>query len=320
MADGAQTDPSLNKVEHLDENISAKRVVIYAWDGSNNQRLLVDGSGNLKVVSSGGGGGAVTIADGADVTLGAKADAKSTATDTTPITLVQILKQISASVQAPPSQAVTNAGTFVVQATLAVETTKVIGTVNQGTSPWVTNDPGIPDTLGQKAMAASTGVVIASDQSAIPVTGTFFQTTQPVSLATNTPDVTDRSARLLGHVTIDNASIAVTGAFFQGTQPVSVAATVVTKETRSTTPAQTSPSVGNTNTSILALNVNRLGATIYNEGTAICYMILGSTATTTSYTLQIAVGGYYELPFGYTGAVAGITSASTAQLRVTELT
>lgn len=71
-------------------------------------------------------------ADGANVTLGAKADAKSTATDTTAISAMSVLKQISASVQAPPSQAVTNAGTFAVQAatTLAAETTKVIGTVN----------------------------------------------------------------------------------------------------------------------------------------------------------------------------------------------
>jgi len=34
-------------------------------------------------------------------------------------------------------------------------------------------------------------------------------------------DISDRVARLLGHVTVDNASIAVTGAFFQATQPVS---------------------------------------------------------------------------------------------------
>lgn len=60
--------------------------------------------------------GAVTEADGANTTLGAKADAKSTATDTTAITAMSVLKQISASVQAPPSQAVTNAGTFAVQA------------------------------------------------------------------------------------------------------------------------------------------------------------------------------------------------------------
>lgn len=58
-----------------------------------------------------------SIADGAMVTLGTKADAKSTATDTTAVTIMQVLKQISASVQAPPSQAVTNAGTFAVQNT-----------------------------------------------------------------------------------------------------------------------------------------------------------------------------------------------------------
>jgi hypothetical protein len=35
----------------------------------------------------------------------------------------------------------------------------------------------------------------------IAVTGTFWQATQPVSLATNTPDVTDRAGRVLGVVT-----------------------------------------------------------------------------------------------------------------------
>lgn len=47
----------------------------------------------------GGGGGATTIADGASVTLGSKADAKSTATDTTAVTIMSVLKQVSASIQ-----------------------------------------------------------------------------------------------------------------------------------------------------------------------------------------------------------------------------
>lgn len=72
MSDGAQTDPSLNKTEHIDENISAKRAAVYAHDGSNWQRLQVDGSGNLKTVSSGSaitnyaletGGNLATITD-----------------------------------------------------------------------------------------------------------------------------------------------------------------------------------------------------------------------------------------------------------------
>lgn len=53
------------------------------------------------VADSLAGNVAVTQADGADVTLGAKADAKSTATDTTAITVMQVLKEISAMAQAP---------------------------------------------------------------------------------------------------------------------------------------------------------------------------------------------------------------------------
>lgn len=64
--------------------------------------------------------------------------------------------------------------------------------------------------LGQTTMVGSTPVVFASNQSALPVTGSFWQTTQPVS----------------GSITIANASLAVTGAFFQATQPVSIAGSV----------------------------------------------------------------------------------------------
>jgi uncharacterized protein YjbI with pentapeptide repeats len=53
---------------------------------------------------------AVSIADGSAVTLGAKADNKSAATDTTAITAMQVLKEISYMLQNPASQAVT--GTF----------------------------------------------------------------------------------------------------------------------------------------------------------------------------------------------------------------
>lgn len=64
----------------------------------------------------------VTIAsdDTLVVTIGAKTDAKSTATDGTAVSAMQVLKQISASVQAPPSQPVTNTGTFAVQAAATI--------------------------------------------------------------------------------------------------------------------------------------------------------------------------------------------------------
>ena len=122
---------------------------------------IIADSGSTTAVT---GNVASTVADGANVTLGAKADAKSTATDTTAISIMSVLKQISASVQAPPSQAVTNAGTFAVQATLAAETTKVIGTVNQGTSPWIIS--GAVTNAGtfavQATLAAETTKVIGT--------------------------------------------------------------------------------------------------------------------------------------------------------------
>jgi len=79
---------------------------------------LAGGAGLVSGYGGGGGsggGGAVTSVDGGLATLGTTTDAKSTATDATSVTAMQVLKQISASVQAPASQAVTNAGTFATQ-------------------------------------------------------------------------------------------------------------------------------------------------------------------------------------------------------------
>lgn len=130
-----------------------------------------------------------TEADGANVTLGAKTDAKSTATDATSVSAMQVLKQISASVQAPPSQAVTNAGTFPVQATLAAETTKVIGTVNiaSGQSLAANQSTNIAQINGVTPLmgAGNTGtgsprVTIASDQASIPVAATLAAETTKV--------------------------------------------------------------------------------------------------------------------------------------------
>lgn len=57
----------------------------------------------------------------------------------------------------------------------------------------------LPAALGQTTMPNSLAVVIASNQSAVPVSGTFWQATQPVSLAAAV-DVSDRAVRLVGVV------------------------------------------------------------------------------------------------------------------------
>ncbi len=118
-------------------NVAASQTIGISAGSAVIGHVIVDTAPSTAVTNVGTFAVQAAEADGANVTLGAKADAKSTATDTTAISVMSVLKQISASVQAPPSQAVTNAGTFATQSTLAAETTKVIGTVNQGTSPWV---------------------------------------------------------------------------------------------------------------------------------------------------------------------------------------
>lgn len=71
--------------------------------------ILVEEVTNLPLAVDLGNGTAAlrivgTIADGANSTLGSKTDAKSIATDATPVSGMQVLKQISSSVQAPVQQ------------------------------------------------------------------------------------------------------------------------------------------------------------------------------------------------------------------------
>jgi hypothetical protein len=78
-----------------------------------------------------------------------------------------------------------------------------------------------------------------------------------------------------------------------------------------------------TSTTLLASNVNRKGAHLYNESTAILYLGLTASAVSlTSYTVQVAAQGYFELPNTrlYTGQLTGIWAAANGNVRVTELT
>lgn len=129
-----------------------------------------------------------TMIDGASVTIGSKADAKSSATDTTAITIMQVLKQISASVQAPglPTGASTETslGTRLSEADFdtktgsLTETAPASDTASSGVNGRLQRIAQrltslialVPTSLGQKTKAASFAVTIASDQDALAVT------------------------------------------------------------------------------------------------------------------------------------------------------
>ncbi len=73
---------------------------------------------------------------------------------------------------------------------------------------------------------------------------------------------------------------------------------------------------------LLAANTARKGASIANTSTSILYLrIGGGTATaTTGHSVQMAANTYFELPYGYTGAITGIWVAANGQANVTEYT
>lgn len=78
-----------------------------------------------------------------------------------------------------------------------------------------------------------------------------------------------------------------------------------------------------TSVTLLPANLNRKGASIFNDSTSVLYLLQGGngTASITNYTLQIAAGGFYALPppYIYTGLITGIWSAANGAARVTEL-
>jgi hypothetical protein len=73
---------------------------------------------------------------------------------------------------------------------------------------------------------------------------------------------------------------------------------------------------------LLAANANRLGATVYNAADRILYLVLGNTtASTSTYSLQIAAGGFYEVPYSFTGQIRGIwASGGSGAAKITEIT
>ena len=110
------------------------------------------------------------------------------------------------------------------------------GAAAEATLAGVRTDLGTDGTTPPIVLGAGTGVrgwlrsIYEKLTGTLQVTGTFFQATQPVSIAVNTPDVTDRAARLLGVV----ASIA--GALPAGTNSIGTTiGPALTKGTQSAT-------------------------------------------------------------------------------------
>jgi hypothetical protein len=234
---------------------------------------------------TGGGGGAVTEADGANVTLGAKADAKSTATDTTAITLMSVAKQISASIQAVATSVAgaQPAGTAIIGKVGIDQTTP--GTTNgvqvnaalpvgANVIGGVTQADGASVTLGAKADAKST----ATDTTAITLMSVAKQISASIqAAAASLAAALPAGEAHLGEV--GNNEITLTSA---------ITSTVVTYTT--------SQSIGGL---LTITNAARVSSTAGAPGTSglIQKAVLGSSVTN---TVQVDVVWFNANPTGST--------------------
>jgi hypothetical protein len=100
----------------------------------------------------------------------------------------------------------------------------------------------------------------------------------------------------------------------------SAAVTASVREIGARTTVVSSANGSVTNFTVLAANGTRKKASFYKEGGSTCYIKLGATASTTSYTVAIGNNGYFETPDGYTGQVDIIFSNNAGVVRVTEIT
>lgn len=88
----------------------------------------------------------------------------------------------------------------------------------------------------------------------------------------------------------------------------------------SNTAVPTNVTAAATSNTIMAANSNRKGGTIWNNSTARLYLELGASASLTVFTAILEAGGYYEVPFNYTGTISGIWTAANGNALVRELT
>jgi hypothetical protein len=85
-------------------------------------------------------------------------------------------------------------------------------------------------------------------------------------------------------------------------------------------PAATEANVASsaTNVTLFSAGINANGRTIFNDSTAVLYVKFGTTASATSYTVQIAAGGYYEFPQPvYAGQVDALWASANGNARLT---
>lgn len=76
-----------------------------------------------------------------------------------------------------------------------------------------------------------------------------------------------------------------------------------------------------TSVALFASNPAAKTRQVKNDSTAVLYLKYGTTASATSYTVDLVAGAYFEFPSPlYSGAVDGIWASANGSARTTEVT
>lgn len=178
--------------------------------------------------------------------------------------------------QAVVSANVTNSVTIGSCATHGVTIGNTSVTVN-GTFWQATQPVSLASLPALAAGTAQIGSVTASITGTVPVSGTFYQATQPVSLA-SIPALAAGSSQI-GAVTVSAVSSTVTVASVQGSSATTTTFTSLTSST-----------------SLASASSTRKCLTVFNEGAGTLYISPTATCTTVSYQVRLSSGDYWECP------------------------
>jgi CMP-2-keto-3-deoxyoctulosonic acid synthetase len=123
--------------------------------------------------------------------------------------------------------------------------------------------------------------------------------------------------KLVANSGIDIGDVTLNNALNSGTVDAN---TIRVVDAGAANAAVTSVTAATAATALKAANASRLGLTIFNNSTSVLYVKFGTTASATDFSIKMAANSYYEVPFGYNGAVTGIwVAADGGAALVTEI-
>jgi hypothetical protein len=201
----------------------------------------------------------------------------------------------------------------------SLNATVVQGTAAANSGAWtvkITDGTNNPAVMSSSPAGTEYGLVTrnipSGSQTVISGTAANFlaQVSQPTAASLNATVIGSGSAGSpsAGVVTVQGIA---------GGTAIPVSGTItVAKATSSTV---TSVAASTSNVTLLAVNANRLGASIYNDSNSLLYVKLGATASTSSYTIKLFSQSYWEIPTNYTGIIDGIWANSNGSARIDEL-